>query len=102
MGREKLNVDFFSVNLGNSTKETPKKGGNNISQFNSFLAQKLSQNFEITLHLLLSIVKYLYGLQFFLTLKELFSFSVPRIEPCEAGVGFSSVQFGLSVVSDSL
>ena len=44
--------------------------------------------------MLLSIFKYLYGSQFFLTLKEMFSFSVPRIEPCETGVGvqFSSVQ----------
>ena len=86
---------FFSVNLWSSTKETPTKGRNNNSKFNSFLAQKLSQNFEITLPLLLNMFKYLYGSQFFLNLKEMFYFSLPRLEPFDTGVGDS-------VTSDSL
>ena len=100
MGSEKLNADFFLLIYEIQWKKQPQKEETIIHSLILLLAQKLSQNFEITLHLPWNIFKYLYGSHFSWRWGKYF-FSVPRLEPFETGVG-DSVQFSCSVTSDSL
>ena len=100
MGSEKLNADFFLLIYEIQWKKQSQKEETIIHSLILLLAQKLSQNFEITLHFPWNIFKYLYGSHFSWRWGKYF-FSVPRLEPFETGVG-DSVQFSCSVASDSL
>lgn len=54
-GSEKLNADFFLLIYKIQQKKHPQKEETIIHNLILLLAQKLSQNFEIILHLLLNI-----------------------------------------------
>ena len=85
MEKELLNeaiIDFFffcTMNLSKTKRETATKRENDIVALILFVAQIRPENLKLFL-ICSYILKYPFGLQIFLNIKEIFSFAISRIE----------------------